>query len=264
MLRPGEALQPSGAGFLRFENVDFSYGKTGAGFAGGEREKALDHISFSLNRGESLGIIGPTGCGKTTIINLLMRFYDADAGGVFVDGRDVRSYDKDELHRKFGVAFQNDMVFQDTLGENIRFGRDLDEAALRRAAKDAMAAEYIDSLEDGLDHPAAIKGANLSGGQKQRLLVARALAGNPEILVLDDSSSALDYRTDAAMRRAIARSHGDSTVILIAQRVSSVMGMDHILVMDNGRCIGYGSHGELLENCPPYREIYETQMGAME
>lgn len=264
VLRPGEALQPSGTGFLRFENVDFSYGKTGAGFAGGEREKALDHISFSLNRGESLGIIGPTGCGKTTIINLLMRFYDADAGGVFVDGRDVRSYDKDELHRKFGVAFQNDMVFQDTLGENIRFGRDLDEAALRRAAKDAMAAEYIDSLEDGLDHPAAIKGANLSGGQKQRLLVARALAGNPEILVLDDSSSALDYRTDAAMRRAIARSHGDSTVILIAQRVSSVMGMDHILVMDNGRCIGYGSHGELLENCPPYREIYETQMGAME
>lgn len=264
VLRPGEALQPSGAGFLRFENVDFSYGKTGAGFAGGEREKALDHISFSLNRGESLGIIGPTGCGKTTIINLLMRFYDADAGGVFVDGRDVRSYDKDELHRKFGVAFQNDMVFQDTLGENIRFGRDLDETALRRAAKDAMAAEYIDSLEDGLDHPAAIKGANLSGGQKQRLLVARALAGNPEILVLDDSSSALDYRTDAAMRRAIARSHGDSTVILIAQRVSSVMGMDHILVMDNGRCIGYGSHGELLENCPPYREIYETQMGAME
>ena len=264
VLRPGEALQPSGAGFLRFENVDFSYGKTGAGFAGGEREKALDHISFSLNRGESLGIIGPTGCGKTTIINLLMRFYDADAGGVFVDGRDVRSYDKDELHRKFGVAFQNDMVFQDTLGENIRFGRDLDEAALRRAAKDAMAAEYIDSLEDGLDHTAAIKGANLSGGQKQRLLVARALAGNPEILVLDDSSSALDYRTDAAMRRAIARSHGDSTVILIAQRVSSVMGMDHILVMDNGRCIGYGSHGELLENCPPYREIYETQMGAME
>ena len=264
VLRPGEALQPSGAGFLRFENVDFSYGKTGAGFAGGERQKALDHISFSLNRGESLGIIGPTGCGKTTIINLLMRFYDADAGGVFVDGRDVRSYDKDELHRKFGVAFQNDMVFQDTLGENIRFGRDLDEAALRRAAKDAMAAEYIDSLEDGLDHPAAIKGANLSGGQKQRLLVARALAGNPEILVLDDSSSALDYKTDAAMRRAIARSHGDSTVILIAQRVSSVMGMDHILVMDNGRCIGYGSHGELLENCPPYREIYETQMGAME
>ncbi|MGN0643593.1 ABC transporter ATP-binding protein [Gemmiger sp.] len=264
VLRPGEALQPSGAGFLRFENVDFSYGKTGAGFAGGEREKALDHISFSLNRGESLGIIGPTGCGKTTIINLLMRFYDADAGGVFVDGRDVRSYDKDELHRKFGVAFQNDMVFQDTLGENIRFGRDLDEAALRRAAKDAMAAEYIDSLEDGLDHPAAIKGANLSGGQKQRLLVARALAGNPEILVLDDSSSALDYKTDAAMRRAIARSHRDSTVILIAQRVSSVMGMDHILVMDNGRCIGYGSHGELLENCPPYREIYETQMGAME
>ena len=242
-------------GNVGIEDVSFSYDPN---------RKLIEHFNLDVKPGMRIAIVGPTGCGKTTIINLLMRFYDADAGGVFVDGRDVRSYDKDELHRKFGVAFQNDMVFQDTLGENIRFGRDLDEAALRRAAKDAMAAEYIDSLEDGLDHPAAIKGANLSGGQKQRLLVARALAGNPEILVLDDSSSALDYRTDAAMRRAIARSHGDSTVILIAQRVSSVMGMDHILVMDNGRCIGYGSHGELLENCPPYREIYETQMGAME
>ena len=126
-----------------------------------------------------------------------------------------------------------------------------------------MAAEYIDKLGVGLDYEASIKGANLSGGQKQRLLVARALAGKPDILVLDDSSSALDYKTDAAMRRAIEEHHADSTLILIAQRVSSVMGMDHIMMLDNGRCIGYGTHEELLDACPAYREIYEIQMGAM-
>ena len=126
-----------------------------------------------------------------------------------------------------------------------------------------MAAEFIDELDEGLDYKASIKGANLSGGQKQRVLVARALAASPEILILDDSSSALDYKTDAAMRRAISEHHSDSTLIMVAQRVSSVMGMTHILVMDNGRCIGYGSHDELLQSCTAYREIYEIQMGAM-
>ena len=255
------APKPAGEEFLRFEHVCFNYG--GTGLAGSAREKALDDISFSVRKGESLGIIGPTGCGKTTIVNLLMHFYDADTGAVFVDGRDVRTYPKDELHRKFGVAFQNDMIFQDTLRENIAFGRDLEEGAAMRAAEDAMAGEYIRTLDQGLDYQADIRGANLSGGQKQRILVARALAANPEILVLDDSSSALDYKTDAAMRRAIHSNHADSTLILIAQRVSSVMGLTHILVMDNGKCIGYGSHEELLEGCPAYREIYQTQMGAM-
>ena len=216
-----------------------------------------------MKKGESLGIIGPTGCGKTTIINLLMRFYDAGAGGVFVDGRDVRSYDKDELRRKFGAAFQNDMVFQDTLRENIVFGRAVAEERLRAAVEDAMAAEFVDSLPEGLDYEAAIKGANLSGGQKQRILVARALAADPEILVLDDASSALDYRTDAAMRRAIGENHPESTVILIAQRVSSVMHMTKILVLDDGKCIGYGTHEELLKSCSAYRETYEVQMGAI-
>ena len=282
VLREAEALRPAGEGFIRFEHVNFSYGEgsslsedeeeeirgkntTSQGndaFAGAEREKALDDISFVLNRGESLGIIGPTGCGKTTIINLLMRFYDVKDGGVFVDGRDVRSYEKDELRKKFGVVFQNDMVFQDTLQTNIDFGRELAQDAVRGAVEDAMAAEYIDSLEDGLQYEASIKGANLSGGQKQRLLVARALAGDPDILILDDSSSALDYKTDAAMRKAIAAHHGESTLIMVAQRVSSVMGMTHILVLDDGKCIGYGSHEELLESCPAYREIYDVQMGA--
>lgn len=255
------APKPQGDEFLRFEHVCFNYGRTG--LAGSSREKALDDISFAVRKGESLGIIGPTGCGKTTIVNLLMNFYDADSGAVFVDGRDVRTYPKDALHRKFGVAFQNDMIFQDTLRENIRFGRDLAAGSEAKAAEDAMAGEFIRSLEQGLDYAADIRGANLSGGQKQRILVARALAANPEILVLDDSSSALDYKTDAAMRGAIQRNHSDSTLILIAQRVSSVMGLTHILVMDNGKCIGYGSHQELLESCPAYREIYQAQMGAM-
>ena len=273
VLGPGEVLQPSGEGFIRFENVGFRYGEdsthkgardreekedTGQG-----REKALEGISFTLKKGESLGIIGPTGCGKSTLISLLMRFYDASEGGVFVDGRDVRGFEPDELRGMFGVCFQNDMVFQDTLRQNVVFGREVGEEALRGALEAAQAAEYIDALPDGLDHGAAVKGANLSGGQKQRLLVARALAAKPQILVLDDSSSALDYRTDAAMRRAIREKYGGATLIMVAQRVSSVMGMTRILVMEEGRCIGYGSHEELLETCPVYRETFEIQMGEM-
>jgi ATP-binding cassette subfamily B protein len=247
---------------IRFDNVSFSYGaesKTDADFAGGKRELALENISFTLNKGESLGIIGPTGCGKTTVINLLMRFYDPDKGSVTIDGRDVKSYEKDELRRKFGVVFQNDMVFNDTIRNNIDFGRELPQEALDNAAKDAVAMEYIESLDGGMEYMAAIKGANLSGGQKQRLLVARALAADPEILVLDDSSSARDYKTDSAMRKAIREHHGDSTLIMIAQRVTSIMGMDHIMVMDNGTCIGYGTHDELMNSCPAYKEIFEMQ-----
>ncbi len=267
VLAAGETQAPGGDEFIRFEHVSFRYGGGGdhgrEGFAGGEREKCLDDISFSIKRGESLGIIGSTGCGKSTILNLLMRFYDAEEGAVYVDGRDVRAYDKDELHRKFGVVFQNDIVFNDTLRSNIDFGRELDGEAIRGAAEDSMAAEFIDSLEDGLDHVADIKGANLSGGQKQRLLIARALAGDPEILILDDSSSALDYKTDAALRKAIFTRHRTAATIMVAQRVSSLQGMTNILVLDDGRCIGYGSHAHLLETCPTYRAIYQTQMGSL-
>ena len=267
VLAPQETATPAGDEFIRFEHVSFHYGGTASDvrehFAGSEREKSLDDISFAVKRGESLGIIGSTGCGKTTILNLLMRFYDPQDGAVYVDGRDVRTYDKDELHRKFGVAFQSDMVFNDTLRRNIDFGRGLDAQDVRNAVEDAMAAEFIDALPDGLEHMADIKGANLSGGQKQRLLIARALAGNPEILIRDDSSSALDYKTDAAVRRAIAARHKDATVIMVAQRISSVQGMTRILVLDDGRLIGYGSHAELMESCPTYHAIYEAQMGAL-
>ena len=252
---------------VRFDHVSFAYGE-GSGsaedFAGEERENALENISFVLNRGESLGIIGPTGSGKSTIIHLMMRFYEADQGTICVDGQPVEAYDRRKLRRKFGTVFQNDMIFQDTLRENILFGREVDEKDISIAVNSAMAEEFIRSLEDGLEHKAAIKGANLSGGQKQRILVSRALAGKPEILILDDSSSALDYKTDAAMRKKIRENYPDSTLVMIAQRISSVMNLTNILVLDNGRCIGYGTHEELMKACAPYREIYEVQMGAMQ
>lgn len=258
--------------YIVFDRVTFSYGKslqeeteeTAAQdkFDGLERQKCLEEISFAIKKGGSLGIIGATGCGKTTIINLLMRFYDVDEGAVFIDGRDVRTYDKDELHRLFGVVFQNDVIFADSLKENISFGRDVSREELRRAAGDAMAKEFIESYEDTYDHRAVVRGANLSGGQRQRVLIARALAAAPRILVLDDSSSALDYKTDAALRKAIREKHADTTTIIIAQRVSSIMGLDDIIMLDEGRIIGHGTHEELLESCEVYREIYKTQMSA--
>ena len=267
---PGsEAASPPDAGYLVFDHVSFRYDDgpeqpeedDGTRFAGARRQKCLDDISFSVPRGGTLGIIGATGAGKTSIVNLLMRFYDPQEGHVFVDGRDVRTYEKDELHRKFGVVFQNDALFADTIRENVTFGRDVDDDALRAAAEDAMAREFIETYEDGYDHMSVIHGANFSGGQKQRLFIARALAAKPEILILDDASSALDYRTDAKLRRAIRERHACDATVVIAQRVSSILSMDRILVLDEGRAIGYGTHEELLRTCPVYREIHETQMG---
>ena len=252
--------------FISFSHVNFRYdsAQEDTDFGGEDQERVLSDISFTLNRGESLGIIGPTGCGKTTILNLLMRFYDADSGEIYIDGRDVRSYGKEELHSKFGVVFQNDIVFNDTLENNISFGRKLTLPQVRLAAEHAMAAPFIDELEEGLQHEAAIKGANLSGGQKQRLLISRALAGDPEILILDDASSALDYRTDAQLRQAVFAHHSHAAVIMVAQRVSSVKNMTNILVLDNGRCIGCGPHEQLMETCPEYKSIYDAQMGDLE
>ena len=230
-------------------------------FLGQDREKCLSDIHFSMKRGESLGIIGATGSGKTTIINLLMRFYDASAGSIFVNGQDVRTYDKETLHRMFGVVFQNDVIFADSLRSNISFGREVTDEQIRAAAADAKAAEFIENYEDGYDHEAVIHGANLSGGQKQRTLIARALVAKPEILILDDSSSALDYKTDAALRKAIREHHNEATTIIIAQRISSIMSLDKIIVLDEGKMIGYGTHEELMASCSMYQDIYQTQMG---
>ncbi len=243
---------------IEFSHVSFGYHAK----SGGEEKLCLKDINFKIMPGESLGILGATGSGKSTIINLMMRFYDVNEGRVCVDGRDVRSYSPQKLREKFAVVFQNDTVFNDTLMENICFGREIGEQDMVRAAKDACAYDFIMEKEGGFSCEAAIGGANLSGGQKQRLLIARALSGNPEILVFDDSSSALDYKTDAKLRQAIRAHYKESTIVMVAQRVSSLMNLDHILVLDEGKPIGYGNHEELLKDCEIYREIYQVQMGS--
>lgn len=245
---------------IEFKKVSFGYHA-----AQGETEKyCIRDISFRIYHGESLGVIGATGSGKTTLLNLLMRFYDVTEGQILIDGTDIREIPLTELRERFGVVFQNDVVFADTLRENIAFGRELSDTEVAKAAEHALAAGFIAGKEEGYLHKAAIKGADLSGGQRQRLLVARALAGTPEVLLLDDASSALDYRTDAEIRKNIRENYGDTTTILVAQRASSVMQMTHILVLDEGECIGYGTHGELMETCDVYREIAEQQMGDVE
>ena len=250
------ALQDAPAGdrawHIEFDNVSFSYNKRG---------HAVENVSFRLRRGESLGLIGATGSGKTTLISLLMRLYDVDEGAVRISGRDVRTIPPEELHTMFGVAFQTDAVFSDTVRENITLGRALDQADIDRAISDAQAGYITDELEDGQAHHLNSQGTNLSGGQRQRLLIARALAGKPDILVLDDSSSALDYATDARLREALARGYSDTTRVIIASRVSAIAQCTQIIVMDEGRVIGQGTHAELLKTCPVYADIARTQMG---
>ena len=250
------------ADFIVFDHVSFGYAKVEDDTVDGEeRTKAVSDIDFRIPKGHSLGIIGPTGCGKTTIFNLLMRFYDADTGKILIDGRNVKEYEKDELHSRFGAVFQNDVLLTGTIRDNIVFGRDVTEEQVELAAKCAGAYEFIEKYDDGFDHHVDKLGSNLSGGQKQRVLIARALVGSPEILILDDSSSALDYRTDANVRKAIRENCPDVTQLIVAQRISSIMSCDEILMIENGAIVGRGSHEELLDTCPNYREIYLTQMG---
>ena len=236
-----------------FENVSFCYKNKSV--------KNIDNISFKLKKGETLGIIGATGSGKTTIINLLMRLYEKDAGSIRINGQEVSSIPPHELHTKFGVVFQNDVLFADTVRENIDFGRNLPQQRIEQAAVSAQAMEFIDTLPERFEHMVTARGTNLSGGQKQRVLLSRALAGNSEILILDDSSSALDYKTDSQLRSALREQYDGITTIVIAQRVSSILHADHILVLDEGKEIGYGTHEQLMASCAVYREISESQMG---
>ena len=246
-----EAEQQIGAAHIEFRDVRFSY--TGIG-------TNIDRLSFRLEHGQTLGILGATGSGKTTLLNLLLRLYDPDEGAVLIDGRDIRTIPYEDLRRKFGVVFQNDFVAEGTIAENIRFFRELSDTAVEGAACDAQA-KFIAEKEGGMDADVVVRGNNLSGGQKQRLLIARALAADPEILILDDASSALDYRTDADLRRALRENHRNTTTVVVAQRVSSLRHADLILVLSDGAVIGAGRHEELLETCGEYRMIAETQMG---
>ena len=236
-----------------FDRVTFSYNKT---------EANLKNLSFSVKKGEMLGVIGATGSGKTTLAALLMRLVDVDEGRILIDGRDVRSFEKKELREKFGVVFQNDTIFEDSIFENVRMGRKLNEEDIEKALVYAQADEFTREKEQSEGAMLDIKGANLSGGQKQRILIARALAAHPDFLVLDDSSSALDYRTDSRLRRQLKEHFRDTTTIMIAQRISSVMHADHILVLEDGEMIGYGTHEELMESCEIYQEISRSQTGA--
>ena len=251
---------------IEFRGVTFSYNKKEEtdGLRSEERDyikNNLTDISFTLNRGQTLGIIGATGSGKSTIVNLLIRFYDPDKGTVLVDGRDVRCISREELCKKFGIAFQNDFIMANSIFENISFGRDLTEEQVNRAIVLAQAKQMIDELPEGTGYRLTARGTNISGGQKQRMLIARAVAAEPEILILDDSSSALDYKTDASLRKALHSSLPDTTTVIIAQRISSIMNADLILVLDEGSIIGRGRHSELMESCPEYKLIADTQMG---
>ena len=249
VLPPEEPAVP--APHIEFKDVTFSY--TGVG-------TNLENLSFTLEHGQTLGILGATGSGKSTLLNLLLRLYDPDRGQVLIDGQDVRTIPYDQLRRKFGVVFQNDFVAEGTIGDNIRFFRDITDEAVARAAEDAQA-EFIAHKEGGMDAEVVVRGNNLSGGQKQRLLIARALAGDPEILILDDASSALDYRTDANLRQSLREHHRHTTTMVVAQRISSLRHADLILVLSDGQVIGAGKHDELLNTCEEYRVIAQAQMG---
>lgn len=237
---------------IEFKHVNFSYNK---------KENNLDSVSFTLKKGESLGIIGATGSGKSTIIQLLMRFYDVTSGEVMINGYNVKNYSATDLKKMFGVVLQNDNIFSNTIRENITFGREYKEEDLQKALKVSQALTFINENEEGLDYWLAPKGTNISGGQRQRLFIARALVCNPEILILDDASSALDYKTDSLLRQGIKENYDEITTIIVTQRISSIINCDKILVIDEGKILGQGTHKELLASVSIYQEIFASQMG---
>lgn len=242
-----------GKAIVEFRDVSFSYHKS--------EEPTLEHLSFTLDRGETLGVIGGTGAGKSTLIHLIPRFYEATGGEVLVDGVNVKEYKKDALRAKIGIAMQKAVLFRGTMAENIRQGKkgaSMEE--VRAAARTAQAEEFIEALPKGYDTVVERGGTNFSGGQKQRVSVARALIRRPELLILDDSSSALDYATDAKLRHGLKDYAKDMSVIIVSQRLSAVLDADHILVLKEGVQVGYGTHEELLETNAFYKEICESQL----
>lgn len=239
---------------VRFDHVSLSYAQAG--------EESLSDISFSVKKGETIGIIGGTGSGKSSLVHLIPRFYDATSGEIFLLGRSVKEWDRETLRQKVGIVMQKVQVFSGTIRSNLLMGNEgAGEEEMWQALRAAQAEEFVRKKSEGLDEPVEQGGRNLSGGQKQRLTIARALVRKPEILILDDSSSALDYATDAAIRKALKNLPSNVTVFLVSQRTSSIRHADHILVLDDGKAAGWGTHEELLESCQIYREIYESQYG---
>lgn len=249
--------QSAGEPYIRFRHVDFSYQNAGA--------DALTDMDFTVEKGQTVGIIGGTGSGKTTLVHLLPRFYDVTAGEVLIDGKNVRKYPLEELRAKIGIVMQKSVLFHGTVKENLRWGilGDIDEvkedALMWEALEIAQAKEFIEKKEGGLSFEIEQGGKNLSGGQRQRMTIARAVVRKPEILILDDSASALDFATDAALRKAIKNASEDMTVFIVSQRAASIMYADKILVLDDGKIAGQGTHEELLASCEVYQEIYYSQ-----
>lgn len=237
---------------VRFENVEFGYATGG--------EPALSGISFSVKKGETMGIIGGTGSGKSSLVSLIPRFYDATGGHVYIKGNEVKDYPLGALREMVGMVPQKAVLFKGTIRENLRWGNaDATGEEMERALSDAQALEIVKAKPEGLDSPVAQNGKNLSGGQRQRLTIARALIKKPEILILDDSASALDYATDLALRRSLAALSYKPTVFIVSQRASSILHADKIAVLDEGKMVGLGTHEELMRTCPVYREIYYSQ-----
>lgn len=237
---------------LEFKNVSLIYQKAG--------EESLTDISFRVKRGQTVGVIGGTGSGKTSLVSLIPRFYDATKGEVLLDGRDVRDYTREALNRKVGIVQQKAMLFKGSIRDNLRWGReDASEEELMEALDISQSREFVEKKEGGLDSFVEQGGKNLSGGQKQRLTIARAVVKKPEILILDDSASALDFATDAKLRRSIRDMNGSPTVFIVSQRAASLMYADQIIVLEDGEMAGIGTHEELLKDCAVYQEIYYSQ-----
>ncbi len=245
------------AGVLKFSHVDFTYP--------GSKEAAVTDIDFTANPGQTTAIIGSTGCGKSTIVNLIPRLYDVTEGVITLDGIDIRELSMKDLRQQIGFVPQKGVLFSGTIASNLRFGNaDASDAEVRQAAQIAQAEEFIEEKTEKYDAPIAQGGTNVSGGQKQRLAIARAIAKHPKIFVFDDSFSALDLKTDAKLRKALADTVEDSTVIIVAQRISTILHADQILVLDEGQIVGKGTHEELMKNCTVYQEIAKSQMSAKE
>lgn len=256
-IKSGKVKSGNEKGCVEFKNVSFSYPES--------PENELTNVSFKVNRGETLAIIGATGSGKSTLINLIPRLYDATDGEVLVDGVNVKDYDLSALYDKIGYAAQKAVLFSGTIKDNVFLGECTaarDDKNLNDALETSQSGEFVDKFYEKTDHKVAQLGRNFSGGQKQRLSVARALARKPEILIFDDTFSALDFRTDALVRKGIAEKYSDSTRIIVAQRIGTIKNADKILVLDKGRIIGEGTHDELMNSCEVYREIAYSQLGA--
>lgn len=242
---------------VAFRNVSFAYG--------GSKEYSLENIDFTVKKGETIGIIGGTGSGKSTLVNLLPRFYDVQEGEVLISGKNVKEFALADLRKKFGIVPQRAVLFKGTIKENIRYGKeDATEEEILKALETAQALDFVQKKKDGLDSFVEQGGSNLSGGQKQRLTIARALVSNPEFLILDDSASALDFATDAALRKAIRQNTENCTVFLVSQRATTIKDADKILVLDDGQLAGCGTHKELLSSCDVYREICLSQLSKEE